>query len=63
MFFITGLRLLDAIVANAKFSLLKLLIYEPYYCYALVGWSARPRLEPSRAIGTLEPFLGHLALG
>jgi hypothetical protein len=51
------------IVANAKFSLLKLLIYEPYYCYALVGWSARPRLEPSRAIGTLEPFLGHLALG
>ncbi len=22
-------------VANAKFSLLKLLIYEPYYCYAL----------------------------
>ncbi len=50
-------------VANAKFSLLKLLIYEPYYCYALVGWSARPRLEPLRAIGTLEPFLGHLALG
>ena len=38
-------------VANAKFSLLKLLIYEPYY-YALVGWSARPRLEPSQAIGT-----------
>ncbi len=33
-------------VANAKFSLLKLLIYEPFYCYALVGWSARPRLEP-----------------
>ncbi len=33
------------------FSLLKLLIYEPYY-YALVGWSARPRLEPSQAIGT-----------
>ena len=33
-------------VANARFSLLKLLIYEPYYCYALVGWSARPRLEP-----------------
>jgi hypothetical protein len=58
------LRLLLNIVdvANAKFSLLKLLIYEPY-CYALVGWSARPRLEPSRAIGTLEPFLGHLALG
>ena len=44
------------------FSLLKLLIYEPLL-FALVGWSARPRLEPSRAIGTLEPFLGHLALG
>jgi hypothetical protein len=40
------------VVANAKFSLLKLLIYEPYYYYALVGWSARSRLEPSRAIGT-----------
>jgi len=50
------------IVANAKSSLLKLLIYEPII-YALVGWSARLRLEPSRAIGTLEPFLGHLALG
>ncbi len=49
-------------VANAMFSLLKLLIYEPLL-FALVGWSARPRLEPSRAIGTLEPFLGHLALG
>ncbi len=32
-------------VPNAKFSSLKLLIYEPIY-YALVGWSARPRLEP-----------------
>ena len=41
-------------VANAKFSLLKLLIYEPYYCYALVGWSARPRLEPLQAIGTVR---------
>ncbi len=51
-----------ATVANAMFSLLKLLIYEPLL-FALVGWSARPRLEPSRAIGTLEPFLGHLALG
>ena len=49
-------------VANAMFSLLKLLIYEPLL-FALVGWSARLRLEPSRAIGTLEPFLGHLALG
>ncbi len=39
-------NLVKVAVANAKFSLLKLLIYEPYYCYALVGWSARPRLEP-----------------
>ena len=38
-------------VANAMFSLLKLLIYEPLL-FALVGWSARPRLEPSQAIGT-----------
>jgi hypothetical protein len=49
-------------VANAMFFSLKLLICEPYI-FALVGWSARLRLEPSRAIGTLEPFLGHLALG
>jgi hypothetical protein len=40
-------------VANAKFSSLKLLIYELVY-YALVGWSARPRLEPSQAIGTIR---------
>ena len=44
----------NGFVANAKFSLLKLLIYEPYYCYALVGWSARPRLEPPQAIGTIR---------
>jgi hypothetical protein len=40
-------------VANAKFSLLKLLTYEPIYC-ALVGWSAKPRLEPLQAIGTIR---------
>ncbi len=42
------------LVTNAMFSLLKLLIYEPYYYYALVGWSARSRLEPSQAIGTIR---------
>jgi hypothetical protein len=45
-FFEQAVSDLDRSVANARFSLLKLLIYEPYYCYALVGWSARPRLEP-----------------
>ena len=39
------------VVANVRFSSLKLLIYEPII-YALVGWSARPRLEPLQAIGT-----------
>ncbi len=44
-------------VTNAKFSLLKLLIYELIlivYIYALVGLEClRPGIEPLRAIGTL----------
>jgi hypothetical protein len=39
-------------VANAKFSLLKLLIYEPYYLCLSRLECRRPRLEPSQAIGT-----------
>ncbi len=35
------------VVANAKFSLLKLLIYEPYYLCLSRLECLRPRLEPS----------------